>query len=108
MNDKINAIGHGTFIGIGIGAFLLILLSLIGLIVGPINSEAGRGSRESGVKDSTFALHTSDYRTKFDNATTATFTRFLLYDVDNGQIERVSVGAADSGGAGFKLLRIAN
>tara|TARA_R100001244_G_scaffold132394_1_gene108857 strand:- start:5873 stop:7678 length:1806 start_codon:yes stop_codon:yes gene_type:complete len=35
-------------------------------------------------------------------------TRLLVYDIDNGQLERVSVGAADSGGVGFKLLRIAN
>lgn len=45
---------------------------------------------------------------KFDDDATAGNTRFLLYDVDNGQLERVSVGVADSGGLGFKLLRIAN
>ena len=45
---------------------------------------------------------------EFDMNTTAGNTRFLIYDVDNGQLERVSVGAADSGGAGFKVLRIAN
>lgn len=35
-------------------------------------------------------------------------TRLLIYDVDNGQLERVTVGAADSGGSGYKLLRIPN
>jgi hypothetical protein len=35
-------------------------------------------------------------------------TNFFLYDVDNGQLELVTVGVADSGGLGFKLLRIAN
>jgi hypothetical protein len=35
-------------------------------------------------------------------------TRLLLWDVDNGQLERVSVGIADSGGVGFKVLRIPN
>lgn len=45
---------------------------------------------------------------QFDSTTTAGQTRFLLYDVDNGTLERVSVGAADSGGAGFKVLRIPN
>ena len=45
---------------------------------------------------------------KFDDDGTAGNTRFLVYDVDNAQLERVSVGAADSGGAGFKVLRIAN
>lgn len=39
---------------------------------------------------------------------TAGNTRMLVYDVDNAQVERVSVGAADSGGAGFKVLRIPN
>jgi hypothetical protein len=45
---------------------------------------------------------------EFDMSTAAGDTRFLIYDVDNGQLERVSVGAADSGGAGFKVLRIPN
>lgn len=45
---------------------------------------------------------------RFDNSSTAGQTRFLIYDVDNGQLERVTVGAADSGGTGFKVLRIPN
>jgi len=45
---------------------------------------------------------------RIDSDATAGNTRFMLYDVDNGTLERVSVGAADSGGAGFKLLRIPN
>jgi len=45
---------------------------------------------------------------QFDGDSTAGNTRFLIYDVDNGQLERVSVGAADSGGTGYKLLRIPN
>lgn len=45
---------------------------------------------------------------QFDDDATAGNTRFLVYDVDNGQLERVSIGIADSGGVGFKLLRIAN
>lgn len=43
-----------------------------------------------------------------DDDATALNTRLLVYDVDNAQLERVSVGIADSGGNGFKLLRIAN
>jgi hypothetical protein len=39
---------------------------------------------------------------------TAGETDLLVYDVDNATLERVSVGAADSGGAGFKVLRIPN
>jgi hypothetical protein len=42
------------------------------------------------------------------NSTTAGTTRMYLYDVDNGTLEQVTVGAADSGGVGFKVLRIPN
>jgi hypothetical protein len=45
---------------------------------------------------------------RFDKPTTATQTSLLLFDVDNNTVERVTVGAADSGGTGFKLLRIPN
>ena len=45
---------------------------------------------------------------QFDNNSSAGQTRFWIYDVDNGQLERVTVGAADSGGAGWKVLRIPN
>jgi hypothetical protein len=43
-----------------------------------------------------------------DGTTTAGQTAMLLWDVDNGTLERVTVGAADSGGTGFKVLRIPN
>ena len=45
---------------------------------------------------------------QIDKTATAGFTRMLIYDIDNGTLERVRVGAADSGGAGYKVLRIAN
>lgn len=45
---------------------------------------------------------------RLDSSSTATHTALLLYDVDNATLERVTVGAADSGGAGFKVLRIPN
>ncbi|MBN9691307.1 MAG: hypothetical protein J0M24_13810 [Verrucomicrobia bacterium] len=35
-------------------------------------------------------------------------TSLFLYDVDNATLEPVTVGAADSGGTGFKVLRIPN
>lgn len=38
----------------------------------------------------------------------ATETSLWLYDLDNATIEQVTVGATDSGGAGFKVLRIPN
>jgi hypothetical protein len=45
---------------------------------------------------------------QFDKPATATQTGLMLWDVDNNTLERVTVGAADSGGAGFKVLRIQN
>jgi hypothetical protein len=45
---------------------------------------------------------------RMDTNATAGNTRFMLYDVDNATLERVSVGASDSGGVGFKVLRIPN
>jgi len=43
-----------------------------------------------------------------DGNATAAQTRLLIYDIDNATSSRVSVGAADSGGAGYKVLRIPN
>ncbi len=43
-----------------------------------------------------------------DGDNTAGNTRLMVYDVDNAMLERVSVGAANSGGAGYKVLRIPN
>lgn len=45
---------------------------------------------------------------RFQRTATAGDTSFMLYDVDNNAVERVTVGAADSGGVGFKVLRIPN
>lgn len=45
---------------------------------------------------------------QFDSSSTAGQTRLLIWDVDNGALERVTVGIADSGGSGYKLLRIPN
>ncbi len=45
---------------------------------------------------------------RLDDDATATNTRLLIWDVDNATMERVSVGAADTGGSGFKVLRIPN
>lgn len=51
---------------------------------------------------------TSQERMRLDGTTTAGQTAMLLWDVDNATLERVTVGAADSGGVGFKVLRIPN
>ncbi len=44
----------------------------------------------------------------FDSSSTADDTRMQLYDVTAGALVRVSRGAADSGGVGFRALRIPN
>jgi hypothetical protein len=51
---------------------------------------------------------TVDTRMQIDASSTATHTGMMLYDVDNATLERVTVGIADSGGGGFKVLRIPN
>ena len=50
----------------------------------------------------------SDDNLEIDANATANETRMLVWDVESGQLERVSVGANDSGGSGFRLLRIPN
>lgn len=45
---------------------------------------------------------------RLDFDATAGNTRMMLWDVTAGSLKRVSVGAADSGGSGFKVLRVAN
>jgi hypothetical protein len=47
-------------------------------------------------------------RWQFDHGSGAATTGFLLYDVDKGALTRVEVGAADSGGSGYRLLRLIN
>jgi hypothetical protein len=45
---------------------------------------------------------------QLDKDATATNTRMLVWDVTAGALRRVSIGANDSGGAGFRVLRIPN
>lgn len=45
---------------------------------------------------------------QYDANATTDNTRMLLYDVTAGALVRVSRGASDSGGSGFRLLRIPN
>lgn len=50
---------------------------------------------------------TATERARFDSGLgVAANTGMMLWDVDNATLERVSVGAAGSGGVGFKVLRI--
>lgn len=62
-----------------------------------------------GDRNNSVSITISDVESlEVDNDATAGNTRFLIYDVDNATLERVSVGAADSGGVGYKVLRIPN
>jgi hypothetical protein len=45
---------------------------------------------------------------ELDSSATAGNTRMLVYDVTAGSVVRVSRGASDSGGTGFRVLRIPN
>jgi len=45
---------------------------------------------------------------QFDASAVANNTRFLVYDVTAAALRRVTIGANDSGGAGFRVLRIPN
>lgn len=45
---------------------------------------------------------------RWDASVTASHVRLLVYDVNTSTLSRVTVGANDSGGAGFKYLRIPN
>lgn len=44
----------------------------------------------------------------WDTDNTAGGTRMFIYSNDSGTQKRISLGASDSGGAGFKLLRVPN
>jgi len=45
---------------------------------------------------------------EIDGNTTAGETPMLLLDITDGTMKRVSIGTADSGGVGFKVLRVPN
>ena len=62
---------------------------------------------EFGQSQFTYRTATSE-RIRVDDTATAGQTAMLLYDVDNATLARVTVGAADSGGTGYKGLRIPN
>lgn len=66
------------------------------------------GATQVGASTTVQLVSNSAVAAQVDNSAVAGNTRFLVYDVDNATLERVTVGAADSGGAGFKVLRIPN
>lgn len=50
----------------------------------------------------------NSFAARCDDNVTLEETRFLLWDITAGSLVRVSRGAADSGGTGFRVLRIPN
>lgn len=63
--------------------------------------------RTTAVASGTTAQTPSD-ALSVDGSTTAGETPILLLDISKGTLQRVSIGASDSGGAGFKVLRVPN
>ena len=59
-----------------------------------------------GVSGSSFNTLTTV--AQVDGSTTSGGTRFLLWDIDAGSLKRVFLGANDSGGTGYKMLRVEN
>jgi hypothetical protein len=75
----------------------------------PNQADPDTGFTRSGINQSSIVNGGVEaLRLRSTTATIAAHTNLFVFDYDNGQLEIVSVGAADSGGAGFKLLRIAN
>lgn len=73
------------------------------------NATPGAIGLQTGVQGASGnALQTARTGVGVSASTTARDTDLLVYDVDNATLERVTVGVADSGGVGFKLLRIPN
>lgn len=54
------------------------------------------------------ALQVQQTGVRVSYSATADDTYLMLFDVNSGTIKRVVVGAVDSGGAGFRLLRVVN
>jgi len=75
----------------------------------PNKADLDTGLTRSGINQSSIVNGGVEaLRVRATTASIAAHTNLFVFDYDNGQLEIVSVGAADSGGAGFKLLRIAN
>jgi hypothetical protein len=64
------------------------------------------GSEDGRLNFNTMTAGAAATQFAVERTATATHTALLVYEVDNNALERVTIGAADSGGAGFKVLRI--
>lgn len=70
--------------------------------------DATHATRTSKASIEVVTSGTAAVAVEFDRPSAAGQTGMLLYDYDTNSVRRVTVGAADSGGSGYKLLRIAN
>lgn len=99
--------------GIGVGMQFVVETSAGNLEVGAA-IDAAVVDISAGVEDFSLSFKTmvagalAAEQMRLERTATAGDTAMLLYDVDNNTVERVTVGAADSGGVGFKVLRIPN
>jgi len=93
--------------GLGLGTTALKWADLFLASGAVVNFNSANVTLTHAANQLTGAIAGND-KIRVDNSATATHTALMLYDVDNNTLERVTVGAADSGGAGFKLLRIPN
>jgi hypothetical protein len=75
-----------------------------------LNSTTGNGTGVQPYADSSLLNMVVDGVSvgRFDDNATAGNTRFLVFDANKGSLQRVSIGVADSGGVGYKVLRIPN
>lgn len=109
---QFSAFANGADQYVGITSATNMDIKCIGGGVGTVNIFGGTGAGQikldPGTTGNVLVRINSIDSFKVDNSTTAGQTRMLVYDVDNATLERVTVGAADSGGAGFKVLRIPN
>jgi len=79
-------------------------------------SDQGGGSAGFYVRETGYSIYTGSPAAnaalnevfRADDSSTANDMRLMLWDVTAGTLVRVSRGASDSGGAGFRVLRIPN
>ncbi len=75
---------------------------------GSVTRQAIRCNRTLGEVTSVQFFSMAAVAGQFDDNAVAGETRFMLYDVTAGILQRVSIGAPNSGAAGYRLLRIPN
>lgn len=72
------------------------------------SADTGSGLYASFIAPDVVGLMSNGTKYLQISAPSAGQTALFVFDADNATLERVTVGAADSGGTGFKVLRIPN